>query len=226
MLNQILLRCKIDEIKPKLGNELKGFLNNKEEVLYIRLLCDETDIFDGIALMQQYKNILMIEYTGTDFNPIYFTLTSDVIGDNYVIQIMPIDNAPTENYIKCVAEETPTGLIPVVKLPVDFCDLELLYKLNQKYPRVRFCGGNLFNIAGCNIGCCGIDLLESKAIKYDLDAYYRAGNCDCALQVCDFKEVSNIQAIVNDTQKDEIEQNTETKENASFSFSDILAGNF
>jgi hypothetical protein len=115
----------------------------------------------------------------------------------------------------------PTGITPVFKLKSNFVDLESLYKFNQSYPKVRFCGGNLFAIKGCNIGCCGISLLNAKGINYDLDAYYRKGLCNCALEVHEFSELHNIKIVEEQQQKIEIELQP-TVEQPKIQFSDLF----
>lgn len=225
MLNQVLVKCRIDDIKKYLGKQIKGIINGKEVVLYIRLLCDEFDIMDGLDLIKNNDNILLLDYIGSDFSPIYMTLSSEVVGDNYVIKLTDVENELTEKYVESIVKETPSGIVPVLRLPEKFKDLELIYNLNQKYPRVRFCGGTLFVIDGCNIGCCGMDLLQKKGVQYDLDAYYRKGTCDCALEVHDFKEIRDITVIVNNQQVNDIEQK-KVEQGKQISFADLLSGNF
>lgn len=224
MLNQVLVKCKITDIQKYLGKQIKGVLKGKEVVLYIRLLCDEFDIMDGIDLIAKNDNILLLDYVGSDFSPVYMGLTSDVIGDNCVIKITDVEDSLTEKFVGGIVADTPSGIIPVLRLPESFTDLELLYKLNQKYPSVRFCGGTLFVIEGCNIGCCGMELLKKKGVKYDLDAYYRNGLCDCALEVHDFAEIKDISVITNEEQRDDIEQKKEIQ-GKQIQFADLLQGN-
>lgn len=223
MLNQVLVKCKINEIKKYLGKQIKGTLNSKEMVVYIRLLCDEFDVMDGLDLMSKYDNILLLEYIGNDFSPIYMNLTRETVGDNCIIHINETREI-TEKYISGVVDMTPSGVVPMVKLPQNFKDLELLYKLNQTYPQVHFCGGDLFVIKGCNIGCCNIDLLQKKNVSYDVDAFYRKGACNCALEVHDFKDIKGITNI-QEEQKDTIEQQKEVKKvEKQVQFADLLGG--
>lgn len=41
---------------------------------------------------------------------------------------------------------------PLVRLPDNYSDMRELYNMQQKYPNLRFIGGNLLNIDGINIG--------------------------------------------------------------------------
>ncbi len=68
MLNQVIVKCRIDEVKKYLGKQIKGVVKGKEVVLYLRLLCDEFDIMDGIDLISKNDNILLLDYVGSDFN--------------------------------------------------------------------------------------------------------------------------------------------------------------
>ncbi len=225
MLNQVLVKCKTTDIQKYLGKQIKGTVNGKEVVLYIRLLCDEFDVMEGIDLISKNDNILLLDYVGSDFSPVYMGLTAEVVGDNCLIKITDVEDTLTESFVESIVADTPSGVIPVLRLPESFKDLELIYKLNQSYPNVRFCGGTLFVIDGCNIGCCGMELLKKKGVNYDLDAYYRNGLCDCALEVHDFSEVKNISIIKDEQQIDNIEQKKETQ-GTQIQFADLLQGKF
>ena len=219
MLNQVLVKCRISDIKKYIGKRVKGLVNGKEVVLYFRLLCDEMDVMDGIDLVAKNDNILLLDYIGSDFCPVYMNLTKETVGDVCVIRITDVETELTEKFVGGVVNDTPSGVIPVLRLPEKFKDLELLYKLNQIYPNVRFCGGTLFVVEGCNIGCC------KKGVSYDLDAFYRNGVCDCALEVHDFSEVHTIELIGDEKQVDIIEQKKEDT-GKQIQFSDLLGGTF
>ena len=224
MLNQILVKCRIKDIKKYLGQQLQATVNGREVKVYLRLLCDEIDIMDGLELSDKYDNIVMLDYIGDDFSPVYMNLTERTTGKSCVIRIIDIEDELNETVIKNHLSMIPNGVTPVFKVKSNYADLETLYKLNQIYPKIRFCGGTLFAIKGCNIGCCGIPLLEEKGIKYDLDAYYRKGLCNCALEVHDFSDLRNIKVVEIEQPSDIVTDVKEEAEKTQIQFSDLFGG--
>ena len=183
-------------------------------------MCDENNVIEVLENTVGISNVVAIEYVGDKNSPCYCCLPYDIIKNNYVITIYEVENL-TDDIVKQIVGKTPQGVTPVIKLDKQFSDLEKVWKLNKLYPRVRFCGGHLFCIDGCNIGCCGMDILDKKGISYDMDAYYRVTPCNCALTVCSLSDLNSINVVKD---KDIVSQ-IETKESIEIQpvlFSDLL----
>ena len=162
------------------GYNLKTTYNNKKTPVYLKLMCDNTNLKESIDLARGSKNILMVEYQGID--------SGDLEIDNsvYVGKIIDFGNDLRIEDVDRLVNSFSDNLVSVIKLPPDFTDLELLYNISLKYPQIRFCGGELFAIAGVKVGVIGVDILDSRGIKFNVDSYYLKGD-DYALPVVDIE---------------------------------------
>ena len=220
MLNQVLVKCSLSDVKKYLNKKVKGIYNNKEVILYFRVVCDETNIIETIENCTNVNNVVAIEYKGDKSSPCYCCLPPDLIRDNYIMTIYKVSEL-NEIVVKDIISKTPNGIVPIIKLDESYNNLETIWRLNKIYPKVRFCGGNLFCIKDCNIGCCGIDILQKKNIDYDIDAFYRQNPCNCALTVCELKDITGI-SVVKETEISKIEHNKNVEQKQVL-FSDLLS---
>ena len=221
MLNQVLVKGTYAEIKKYLNKQVKAIYQDNEVIVYFRVLCDETNVIEVLENCSKATNVIAVDYVGDKQSPCYCCLPYDLVKDNYIITIYKVDILE-ESIVKQIIGMTPNGVTPIIQLNKNFSDLEKIWRLNKQYPKVRFCGGHLFCISDCNIGCCGMDILDKKGISYDTDAFYRINPCNCALNVCDFKDITGITVVRNTNVVHDIEQHKEVKENKTVLFSDLL----
>jgi hypothetical protein len=151
------------------GMNLSTKYDNKKHKVYFKLVADDYSLQDAINLARVSKNILMINYIGLPSNAYYLSLTSNT--GVYIGRVIDFGNNITEEDILGAIKDVPEGVVPIINLPEDFNNINFVWKMCQKYPRIRFCGGNLFAIDGVKIGMVGIDTLDKQGIKYDFDSY-------------------------------------------------------
>ena len=151
------------------GVNLSTKYNNKKHKVYLKLVCDDLTLLDGVELAKASKNILMVEYRGLDTNPSYMTLTQDT--GVYIGRVVDFGNNITVEDIERTINDIPSGITPIINLPDDFKDIQYLWKLSKQFPRVRFSGGYLFAIDGVKIGAIGVDILSKLDIKFDESSY-------------------------------------------------------
>lgn len=154
--------------------EYKGFnlttkYNGKKHKVYLKVICDDFSLSECIELAKSSKNILMLEYQGMETFPMYTQLKKDV--GVYIGRVTDMGNNISDEDLLALINDTPEGVVPIVRLPDDFKNLRVVSNLSEKFPTVRFCGGNLFSVKGVKVGAVGVDLLKSKDIKFDQSAY-------------------------------------------------------
>lgn len=206
------------------GKKVTTKYNGKKHQVLFKLACDDTNLRESIALAKVSENIIMLDYQGLANTPEYLSL----IGDTgvYIARTFEFGNNFTEADIQGVLDETPSGITPIIKLQNDFNNLELIYKLCNQFPRVRFCGGHLFCLSDCRIGCCGLDIMEKSGIKYSVDSYNKTGCC-CALEVVDYMglELEASTKTVKQSSPRTPKEKKPNKPRKTMKFSDLLYAN-
>lgn len=151
-------------------------LGNKKHQCYFKLYCDDTDIDECLELARSSKNVVMLEYQGS-----LPTLTTKDLSGVYITKVFDFGMDINETDIEGVTELLPDGVTAVIKVPSEYTDMRFIYNMSQKHKSVRFCGGTTFCFEGCNLGCCGRDILDKANIKYDKSEYLHTG-CSCAAE--------------------------------------------
>lgn len=198
--------------------------NGKKHKVLFKVSCDDTSIKESIELAKSSDNIIMLDYQGLTSSESYLSVTENTgvyIGKSY-----EFGNNFTKEDIIGVLDETPMGVTPIIKLQNDFSNLELLYKLCNEFPRIRFCGGHLFCLSDCRIGCCGIDVVEKTGIKYSIESYNKTGCC-CALEVVDSLglELEASTKSAKQTSQRTSQEKKPAKPKKTLKFSDLLYSN-
>ena len=198
--------------------------NGKKHKVLFKLACDDTNLMESINLAKSSDNIVMLDYQGLTDAPAYLGLTEP--SSVYVGKTFTFGNNITKEDIQGVLDETPLGITPIIKLPDDFNNLELVYKLCEEFPRIRFCGGHLFCLSECRIGCCGVDVIEKTGIKYSLENYSKTGCC-CALEVVDYVGLEFDVSAKNAKQSSQRTSHNkkQVKPKKTLKFSDLLYSN-
>lgn len=205
------------------GQKLSAKYEGKSNKVYLRLNSDDFTLKDCIELAKSSSNILMVNYKGLLANQTYLSLSKDV--GVYVGRIIDFGNNLEEDDIERIIVDTPEGVVPVINLPNDYKDIRFLWEMSKRFPRLRFCGGQLFAIEGLKVGAIGVDILDSVGATYDPSAYAINGRIDAIEDV-------DINTLKIDT-KSGAEKQTNTRSSASttkktvkkqsVSFADLLS---
>ena len=180
--------CKVDyatALKYK-GMNLSTKYNNKKHKVYLKLIGDDFTLTECIALAKVSKNILMVEYQGLQSNSAYEELTENT--GVYVGRVYDFGNNITEEDVEKIAEDSPKGVVPIIKLPDDYKDLYKIYQISKAHPSVRFCGGHLLAIDGVKVGAIGVDILDKLQDKYSLDCF-KLDDTEDVLETVDINEL-------------------------------------
>lgn len=158
------------------GKSVSTIIDGKKQKVYFILLCDDMSLVESISLASSSKNILMVEYQGLPNSQTYRELETN--SGVYVGRVYDCGCNITEEDIIGILDEVPEPVKPILHMPKDFSDLKFVWRMCSKYPRVRFSGGNLFNISGTRLGRVGLDTIASEKIKISMDCYRFNGNMD------------------------------------------------
>lgn len=156
--------------------------NKKHQVLF-KLYCDSLSIDSCISLYKRFPNVVVLEYQGEARE-----LSIKDIKGVRIIKTYESGVNITKEEIEDISESLPEGVSAVIKLPEDYSDMRFIYGISQKYANIRFCGGMLFRLEGCNLGCCECDYLTKLGMKYD-DSNYIYEGCACAVNAYNIEEV-------------------------------------
>ena len=218
--------CKLDyeQAKEYANAIVSGVVGKKKyDDVFFRVRCDDTNLADTIQLVKANQKFICVDYNGMEEFEGYVNLTEDV--GVLIIRVFEYGNNITETDVQELLDSTPSGVTPVIKMPEDFKDLHLVWKFSRKFPKVRFCGGNLFSLDGCRLGCCGKELFMSLNVKeknFELDKV----GCSCYFDVYDIDEIklkiSKKKAKRNVKAKSSANKNKSKK--PKISFVDLMAG--
>lgn len=175
------------------GLTVKAKYNGKVHQVFFKVLCDEVTLNESIELAKVSKNVLMLEYQGMDTAKSYLGLRDTGV---YLGKITACGNNFTEDELERIVSDTPDCVTPIIEFPDDFCDMHLLWKLQKKFPKVRFCGGKLFAIDGVNVGAVGVDILTKNNVKFDEDSFLLDCSID-AIDDVDFSDLSELKTSAN-----------------------------
>ena len=222
--------CEIDYLNAKkyIGKNVSTKINNKKHKVFFKVCCDNTNFIESIDFVSKDDNFICIDYRGLSDSDDY-THLSDNKG-TYIIRVYELGNNITSDDVENVINETPKYVTPIIKLPEDFNDLRLIWEFSKHYPKVRFCGGDLFNCSGCRLGCCGLDLMRSLGIKEKNLNLDKVG-CSCFCDVFQFEDleliVTNKKVAKRNTIKTEKSNKPKEKtvKKAKVSFSSLIATN-
>lgn len=167
-------------------------VGNKKHQVYFKLYCDDTNLKDCIDLARNSANVVMLEYQG-----IPLALENEDLHGVYITQVHDYGMNLCEEDIQDIIDTTPTGVTPIVRLPLEYNNMKFIYDMSQKYKPIRFCGGTVFCLDGCSLGCCGRDILDSKGIKYNENQYIHEGCC-CALETLTEEDVELVESKVKE----------------------------
>lgn len=169
------------------GKSLKAPYGKKKQSVYLKVHADDSNLQECIELAKQSKNVLMVSYQGTCSWEVYPFL-ANLRGVYVGCTVGDFGLDVSEEDIVGAVEDVPDGVTPIISLPKSYTDVEFLWRVSQRYPQIRFTGGNLFAVNGLKVGEIGVDTLESSGIKTDASQYVVKDGVD-VLESADFSEL-------------------------------------
>lgn len=202
--------------------------NGKKHKVYLRMICDEFTLASGLELVRVCPSIVAIEYVGQNECDVYKNL--GVANKFFVYRVFDYGENITFEDVDVVLDSVPSGVVPVIHLPETFTNIELLHRICQVKPKVRFYGGNLFCIDGVRVGCIGMDFIQKHGIKYNPEDYY-IGNEKDALECLDINSIKleiNVKSVKEQKKTTKSTSNSggssqpKKKKQPAMSFTDML----
>lgn len=213
----IIVKTTLDTAKEFTGKAVSTKVHGRKYQVFFKVEVDDFNIEEAISHASRDKNIIMLDYVGTND---YITRVSDFKGV-YIAWGRELGGEIDESDIAHIEDITPEGVTPIIKLPTSYNNIRFLYEMSEKYNRVRFCGGYLYSFDGCRFGCCGRDILSKLNIKFDDEDRVHEG-CSCAIPVFEDSMVE----LVATSKSSRTSNNSESKNKVGKSqrFSSILMG--
>lgn len=212
-----VVKTSLDVAKEYTGKSVSTKVHGKRYQVFFKVEVDDFNLEEAIAYASRDKNIITLEYVGTndyimrvnDFKGVYITWSKE-LGMEF-----------NESDIAHVEETTPDGVTPVIKLPAEYKNIRFIYNMSKKFSRIRFCGGHIYAFDGCRFGCCGRDILMRLNIKFNEEERVHEG-CSCAVPVFE-DSVVDLDATVKSVRNS---NNSEAKNRVGKSqrFSSLLVG--
>lgn len=171
MAGTVIATCSFEEAEQYRGKVLTSKVDNKKVGVMLSVSCDDFSVKQTIELARGSKNIIMLDYVGTDNSQDYLSITKEELGGVYLIKEFELGDNVTEEEVQDIVSRVPQGVVAVINLPESYNDLRSIHTFCRKYPNVRFSGGTLFDVEGVSLGKFGIDILEANDIKYAPTAY-------------------------------------------------------
>ena len=186
----VLVRADLESVKQYRGKSVSTKIGNKKNQVLFRVVVDDFSLVDALAYAKTDKNIVMLEYQGS--HQYLSTIAESYNGAPdlpYMVVHESVGHNIDEEVLNSVLASFPQWCSVVIKLPNDYSNMEFIYNMSQKYPRVRFCGGYVFEIDGCRLGCCGRDIFEKTGVKYSNNDMIKEG-CSCCVSTVQFEDVT------------------------------------
>ena len=175
----MLAKISLDEAKAFGRNKVVTKVGNRKKVVLFEVSVDNTNIKDAIEFAVGNSSVAALVYEGTEQH-LQMVSELDTKGVN-ICKVEQVADDVSEADIMKLLQIIPTWASLVVDVPEDYKNMEFICNMCEKYPRVRFSGGYLFNFKDCRLGICGDDTLEKLGVKPDV-GLVRTGDC-CSLPV-------------------------------------------
>lgn len=182
----IIVRTSIETAIQYASGSVETDSFKKKQQVFFKVIVDNFDLKRAVDFARTDSNIIMIKYEG---DPVSTSFEGIDFHGVYVVKEFEVNNSFDMSEMEHIMSCLPDGMNALIKLPEDFCDMEMLYKINSVYRNVRFCGGYLFNTGEIKMGCIGRDIAENNGIRYKKGKYLCQG-CSCVFNTYDEYEVN------------------------------------
>ena len=185
MISSVIAKIDLDDMKEYHNKTVTTKIKTRKYSVKFRVAVDEYNMNEAVKLAKSDSNIIMLAYDGVGYGLKNLTESLDGV---YFGWVVPVKLNVTEEDIKSYLSFAKDGVSIIFKVPDEYKDIEFMYKMMEKYPNIRFCGGKAFCFDECRFGCCGRDICQKAGIQVTNKDYWREGCC-CALDVYNADEL-------------------------------------
>jgi len=183
----ILVRGSVEEVKAYRGRKVCTKIGTKKHQVYFRVEVDDFSFEEAVTTLRGSSNVVMFDYSGSE--PFIKGYVPNVPIEGICVGVkVPVGADMTVDEVKRLLAEYPSWVTLILQLPEGYKNMELLYNINAKFKNVRFCGGYLFRLDGCKVGCCGADVFASKGITINDNNLIKDG-CGCCMPTMAYEDV-------------------------------------
>lgn len=151
----MILKINFSLIQTEQAKGVRVINDDKKSSPYLILLTNPLNIDEAIEWSRGNKQVALILFEGDISDLCGKDLSNVKVGVKFTFDIFD-----SENEAKLM--EIPQTVRCICKLPEGYSDMRKIFTLSSLCPNVRFCGGNLINIQGCNLGCITLTDLGRK----------------------------------------------------------------
>lgn len=177
----MLLRLKYEDMT---SNAARGEVNGKNVNFFLRVQVDASNISEALVKLKGNKWVAGFDFVGEPT----FLHTID-IGDAVVMVEKEVETV--DENLDFTLTNLGSKIRVLVKLPKDYSDMKTIHAYSQKYPNIRFCGGNLIRLDGCNVGCIGKEDISKKIPDNRIGVL--AEGCGCVFQNIHIDDVDTLE---------------------------------
>lgn len=147
----ILVAAEYGEVVKYCGKNLSAKYEGKKSRVFLKVFCDDFTLQQAVDFAKVTPAVVSLVYQGTYSCGALRGLDGSCgVG---VSVMLDVGLDVTDGDIGRMLTDIPAGVVPVICVPDDFCDLEFVYRMCGKYPGLRVYGGNLFRVPGVRLGC-------------------------------------------------------------------------
>lgn len=138
----MILKLKYEDVK---STGVRGEVNGKNVNFFMRVTVDELNIVEALQKLKANKWIVAFDFVGEPS----FLSTID-LGERVVIVTKEID--VIDMNVDFVLNSIDSKIRVVFNLPKEYSNMKSIFEYSKKYPNIRFTGGKLLRLDGCNVG--------------------------------------------------------------------------
>lgn len=181
----MIAKISLEDAKKFGRSKLITKVGNKKKVVLFEISVDNTNIKDAIEFSVGNNNVASLVYEGAEQH-MQMINELDTRGV-HICRVEQVADDVSETDIVKLLQVIPSWASLVVDVPEDYKNMEFICDMCNRYPRVRFSGGYLFNFKDCRLGTCGDDILSKLGVKPE-EGLVRTGMC-CGLPVVYSSEI-------------------------------------
>lgn len=190
----IIIKSDLETADSYAGMKVTALVGKKKHQAYFKVAVDDFSLEGAIDSYKNDSNIVALNYVGNDEFLRDFDRAK--LQGVYLLKEFEVGSDVSEDDINCIVNSVHPEVTAVIRVPEDFCDMKFIQDMSKAYRNICFCGGTLFMLEDCKIGCCSKEVLENRGISVKDDEYIKTGCCS-ALQIVnlgDFELTATVKA--------------------------------
>ena len=188
----VIVKTDLKKYEQYANANVKADIDGKGHKVLFEIVCDEVTVRECVSAAKQNSNILFVNYQGDITDTSYLNLNKLVTSGANVCKCCCYGCNIDESDVERALQEVPDGVSPVIELPDEYSNLEFIWRMCKKYPRVRFIGGDLLGVDGVRLGYAGYSDSQVKSFRVSPENV----ESDNDYMGLDFKNIDDVELSV------------------------------